>query len=314
MRIAVFGAGGVGGYFGGRLAQAGHEVIFIARGRHLDAIRQSGLHVASLYGDFTVQPAAATDDPAAVGPVDVVLVATKAWQVPAAARAIRPLVGPDTVVVPLQNGVEAPGHLAAVLGAEPVTAGLCGLISYIEGPGRIRHAGALPFVRFGEVDNRPSPRLERLLDAFAGTVGVDAEIPTDIHVAVWQKFVLIVAWSGVGAVTRAPVGAILQVPESRRLLQATMEEVDAVARAQGVVLPDDIVALTFDFLEAAPAGGTASMQRDIMAGRPSELETQTGAVVRLGKAAGVPTPVNEVIYGSLLPLELHARGSLDFAD
>lgn len=313
MRIAVFGTGGVGGYFGGRLAAAGLDVTFIARGAHLEALRASGLRVESLRGDFTVHPVHATDTPAEVGVVDVVLVGVKAWQVTEAAEAMRPLIGPETFVVPLQNGVEAPAHLAAVLGAEPVLGGLCRIISMVAAPGHIRHAGIEPYVAFGEPDGRPSARAERLREAFART-GVAVEIPPDIHVAMWGKFMALAPWSGLGAVTRAPIGVLRRVPETRAMLEAAMREVVAVAQARGVALRDEAVDRALAFMDAVEPGGTASMQRDIAAGRPSELEQQSGAVVRLGRAAGVPTPVHAFIYHSLLPLELRARGRVNFPD
>ena len=313
MRIAVFGTGGVGGYFGGRLAQAGEEVIFIARGQHLEALQTHGLKVDSTKGDFIIQPVQATAAPSEVGVVDVVLVAVKAWQVPEAAQAIEPLVGPETMVVPLQNGVEAPAQLAAVLGAGLVIGGVCGIISFVAGPGHIRHAGADPFIRFGERDNRPSDRVERLHQAFAKTTGLTAEIPADIHVAMWRKFLLIVSWSGVGAITRAPVGIFRSLPQTRHLLQQAMQEVYNVAHARNIMLPDDVVEQTIAFMDSLPPSATASMQRDIIAGRPSELEAQNGAVVRLGQEVGVETPVNAFIYHMLLPLELKARGEVEFS-
>lgn len=312
MRIAVFGTGGVGGYFGGRLAQAGEEVIFIARGSHLEALQTHGLKVDSTKGDFIIQPVQATAAPSEVGVVDVVLVGVKAWQVPEAAQAIGPLVGPETVVVPLQNGVDAPAQLAAVLGAEPVIGGVCGILSFVAGPGHIRHVGADPFVNFGELDNRRSDRVARLQQAFAQTSGVTAEIPADIHAAMWRKFLLIVSWSGIGAITRAPVGIFRGLPQTRHLLQQAMQEVYNVAQARHIALPAEIVDNTLAFMDSLPPGGTASMQRDIIAGRPSELEAQNGAVVRLGQEVGVETPVNAFIYHMLLPLELKARGQVDF--
>jgi 2-dehydropantoate 2-reductase len=308
VRIAVFGTGGVGGYFGGRLAQAGEDVVFIARGEHLEALRTSGLFVDSIQGDFVIDPANATDDPASVGPVDVVLVAVKAWQVPEAAQSMSPMVGPETFVVPLENGVEAPDQLGAVLGREHVLGGLCGIISYIAGPGRIKHAGYEPFVTFGELDDARSERAERLVRAFANAK-VNATIPPDIHVAMWQKFLFITCFSGVAAVTRLPAGAFRDIPETRRLLERAMDEVVAVARARGITLPDDAVANTIAAVDSLPEDGTASMQRDIMDGKPSELEAQNGAVVRLGKEAGVPTPIHEFLYASLLPQERAARAA-----
>jgi 2-dehydropantoate 2-reductase len=312
MRIAVFGTGGVGGYFGGRLAQAGEEVIFISRGEHLKALRQYGLKVESINGDFTVHPAQATDDPAEVGVVDVVLVGVKAWQVSEAAQAMRPLIGSETFVVPLQNGVESPTQLAEVLGVKHVIGGLCGLISFIAGPGHLRHVGADPFIHFGELDNRTSERVENLRRAFDQTTGVTVEIPPDIQVALWRKFLLIVSWSGIGAITRAPIGVFRTVPQTRQMLQQVMQEVVSVAQARDIALSEDVISKTLAFIDSLPPTGTASMQRDIIEGRPSELESQNGAMVRLGQEVGVETPLNTFIYHSLLPSELNARDQLQF--
>ena len=314
MRVAVFGAGGVGGYFGGRLAEAGEDVTFIARGAHLEAIRSDGLQVQSVAGDFHIDPAPATDDPAAVGEVDVVLVAVKAWQVPDAAAAMQPLIGTNTVAVPLENGVEAPEQLADVLGQDHVAGGLCRIISYIAAPGVIQHVGADPYVAFGELDNRLSRRLERLRAAFDRATGVTAETPPDIKAAMWRKFVLIATFSGVGAVTQAPIGVIRSRPETRAMLKQALDEIYDVAQARGVALGREAIEAAVTFMDNLPPDATASMQRDILEGRPSELESQNGAVVRLGKAAGVDTPLHRFIYSALLPLELRARGELDFSE
>jgi 2-dehydropantoate 2-reductase len=306
MRIAVFGTGAVGGYFGGRLAQAGEEVVFIARGKQLRALRGQGLRVDSVKGDFVLHPVQATDDPTQVRTVDVVLVGVKAWQMPEAARAMRPLVGPETFVVPLQNGVEAPDQLAAVLGAEHVLGGLCRIVSLSVEPGHIRHAGLEPYVALGELDNQPSERAQRLREAFT-RAGVTAEIPPDIQVALWSKFLFIASFSGVGAITRSPAGVLRSLPETRRMLERAMQEVLAVARARQVALPEEAIGQTMALIDSLPPDGTASMQRDIMEGRPSELESQNGAVVRLGHEVGVDAPLHTFIYHSLLPLELQAR-------
>ena len=306
MRIAVFGTGGVGGYFGGRLAQSGQDVTFIARGAHLKAIQSNGLKVTSVKGDFAINPAQATDNPRDIGVVDAVLVAVKAWQVPEVAEAIRPLVGPDTCVLPLENGVEAPTQLASILGAEHVLGGLCRVISYIGEPGRIHHDGGDDFVALGELDNRPSSRVEALQHAFASE-GLTVETPKDIHAAMWAKFLFISAFSGVGAVTRSPAGVTRTLPETRSMLEAAMTETYNVATARGITLPQDAVAVGMAAMDRQPEVGEASMQRDIMDGRPSELESQTGAVVRLGVEAGVPTPTHEFIYRCLLPQETRAR-------
>ncbi len=311
MRIAVFGSGGVGGFFGGKLAQAGEEVIFIARGSHLQAIQRDGLRVESVGDDFHIFPARAEGNSGKVGRVDIVLVGVKAWQVPDAAQAIRPLVGPDTVVIPLQNGVEATPQLAAVLGESHVAGGLCRISSLVAAPGLIRHVGIEPYIGFNWLDGRPDPRLEALQAAFA-RVGVMAEIPADIQVKVWEKFVFIAAISGVGAVARAPAGVLRSVPETRLMLEAAIQEVATVGRASGVHLAEQLEQNTLRFIDSIPPGTMASMQRDISDNRPSELECQNGAVVRLGQACGVPTPVHAFIYASLLPQERRARGEVHF--
>lgn len=311
MRIGVMGAGGVGGYFGARLAQAGHEVIFLARGEHLRAIQAHGLQVRSPAGDFTVQPALVTDDAQEAGPVEVALVAVKAWQAPAAAEAMRPLVGDETTVAPLLNGVEAPTQLAGVLGKARVVGGLCHVIAYIEAPGVIRHVGGVPDVAFGEMDRSRTSRIERLRNVFA-QAGIQATIPDDIQAALWQKLLFVEGVGSVGAVTRAPLGVIRSVVETRRLVEAVMRETRAVANALGVALGERDVADALRTLDGMPADGTASMQRDLRDNRRSELEAQTGAVARLGHAVGAPTPLHDALYAALLPQELRAQGALDF--
>lgn len=309
MRAAVFGTGGAGGRFGADLARAGEDVAFIARGTHLATIREHGLVVETDEGEFRVRPAVATDAPEEVGPVDVVLLGVKTWQVEEAARAMRPLLGPRTFVVPLQNGVEAAGQLSGVLGAERVVGGLCATFSWITAPGRIRSLGKVHSLRFGELDRRPSQRTERLRSAFE-RAGVRATIPPDIEVSLWEKFLIVVSFGGVGAVTRVPVGVTRSTPETRHLIGRGMQEIVAVGRARGVALPDDAVGKGMAFVDSLDPSGTTSLQRDIAEGRPSELEAWNGAVARLGRAAGVPTPVHEFLYASLLPLERQARDSV----
>lgn len=309
MKIAVFGTGSVGGYFGGRLAQAGEEVTFIARGEHLKAIRDHGLKIESPKGDAIICPANATDDPRQIGQMDVVLVGVKAWQVGEAALGIAPLVKPTSIVIPLENRVDAPAQLAEVLGEEIVLGGLCQISAFIAEPGLIRHLGVEPYIAFARMDGKPSPLAEQLQKAFL-KAGVQAEIPEDIQSAMWEKFVFIVSISGVGAVTRQPAGVIRSLPGTRRLLEQVMREIIAVADAKKVKLSQDVIARKMAFIDQMPAEATASMQRDIMTCRPSELEAQNGAVVRMGRQFGVPTPVNEFIYDSLLPQELKARGAL----
>ena len=231
----------------------------------------------------------------------------KAWQVPEAAVALLPMLGPNSVVVPLQNGVEAADQLAKVVGGPRVLGGLCRMVSFLDGPGRIRHAGVEPEVELGERDGRRSGRVAALQGAFDGVIGVTVRVRDDIEVAVWEKFLFIAPVSAVGAVTRAPIDVFRRISETRLMLEDAMREVSALARARGVALAPDAVERTLRFVDGLPSGATASMQRDLMDGRPSELESQAGAVVRLARESGVPVPVSECLYRSLLPAELRAR-------
>ena len=313
MRIAILGTGSVGGYFGGRLAQAGEDVIFIARGENLDAMQTHGLRVDSINGDFVVQPIQATNNPMEIGIVDLVLVGVKAWQISEAAEAMRPMIGPETFILPLQNGLEAPAQLSELLGDRHVLGGLCGLFCYVAGPGHIVHAGTNPFVKFGELDNHHSQRVELLLDTFK-RAGINTKIPPDIQVAMWMKFLLIAVWSGMGAVTRAPVGIWRSLPETRRMAELSLQEIIAVAAARHIALPEDALQMIMTMYDGLVPQSTASLQRDLMEGRPSELEAQIGAVVRFGLEADVATPQHTFIYSSLLPMELRARGQLQFGE
>ena len=311
MRILIYGTGGAGGYFGAQLARVGEDVTFIARGAHLQAIKRDGLRIDTPEGEIIIQPAQATDDPADVGKVDVVILGVKAWQVMEAAEAMRPVIGPDTFVVPLQNGVDAPAELAAALGAAHVAGGTCATISWLTAPGRIRSVMSTNFIRFGELDNRPSERVRRLRDAFKRG-GTKVEVPADIQKALWSKFLVVTAFGGVGAVTRAPIGVTRTLPETRWMLAQCMGEVLDVARARGVAMIDNAVAEGMSVLESVGENATASLQRDIVDGRPTELDYWNGAVVRLGREAGVATPVHDFIYRSLLPLHLQAVGKVTF--
>ena len=309
MRIAVVGAGGVGGYFGARLVQAGEDITFIARGTQLHALRKEGLRIESPRGNATLGPQRATDNPREVGPVDAVLLCVKTWQLPEAVAVIGPMLGPDTCVVPFQNGVEAAEQLTETLGRGPVLGAVAKIVAFIDGPGRIRDVGGPTAAAFAELDNQPSDRVNRLRAAFRHA-GLEVEEPPDIQAAIWLKFLFVATAGGVGAVARQPIGVLRQVPETRRLFKAGMGEIAALAAARGVRLPDDIVGRTMAFVDTLPAEGTASLQRDIVDGRRSELDAWSGAVVRLGAVAGVPTPVHSFVYGSLLPSELRARGLL----
>ena len=311
MRIAIFGVGGAGGYFGARLAKAGEEVVWIARGAQLEALRTRGLRVESVDGDFTLGPLPASDDPAHFGPVDAVLLGVKVWQIREAAAAMRPLLGADTFVVPLQNGVEAAGDANGVLGDERAVGGVAKIFCFLVEPGHLRRPGGPAAITAGELDNRPSDRLRRFRAALE-RAGLGAEAPADIHAALWEKFLFVASAGGLGAVTRAPIGIVRTVPETRALLVRAMEEIHAVARARGIRLTDDVVSRTLTFIDSLPPAGTASLQRDLAAGRRSELDWWSGAVSRIGAEAGVATPVHTFIYHAMLPTELRARGAITF--
>ena len=311
MKIAFMGTGALGGYLGGRLARTGNDVTFVARGAMLEALRKNGLRVESPLGDFALPKVQATGDPASVKHVEAVFVTTKAWQVPDAAQQIRGMVGPETAVIPLQNGVEAYDQLAVALGVEHVLGGMCHVIAMVIAPGVIRHGGLKALITIGEWNNARTARLDRLVECLTAA-GLETRVPENVQVALWEKFEFIASFGGVGAVTRAPAGVICSVPEARSLLERAMSEIVGLARAGGVPVPDESVTNTMKFFDSLPPDGTASMQRDLIAGRPSELEAQSGAVVRLGHARNFPTPVHEFLYNALLPGELRARGKISF--
>jgi 2-dehydropantoate 2-reductase len=295
MRIAIFGSGGVGGYFGGRLAQAGCDVTFIARGEHLSAMRDNGLRVDSIAGDFILDKVHVTDDPKKVGQVDFVICAVKAWQVTSAAESMKPMIGDNTYVIPLQNGIESAAQLAKVLGADAVLGGLCALVAYQALPGHIKHIGANPLIRFNRIDSQADVRVYHLSEALNRCQGVKSSVPSDVNVAMWLKFLLISPWSGMG-----------------QLLLGSMQEVHQLAMAQGIKLADDCLQKTIAVLESLPENSTTSMQQDMAKGRPSELKEQSGAIVRLGNTLNIDTPINRFILDSLRPQELLARGDLNF--
>jgi len=311
VRIAVVGAGGVGRLLAALLARRGRdEVVLVARGEALRAARGPGLTVEAPGGTFTARPALAVEDPREAGPCDAVLVAVKAWQLEALAPRLAPLLGAGGVAVPLQNGVEASDRLATGLPSAQVAGGVIWVYAWAEGPGRVRQLGAPPRVVMGERPAAPTgPRLAALAEALVAA-GVKAEVVADVAAAAWEKALLIGTLGLMGAVTRAPAGVIRGTPETRALLAGLMAEVAAVARARGVALPPDVVERTLAFVDSVPADATASMQRDLSAGRPSELDDQPGAIARAARAAGVAAPLHEALLGVLQPQERAARGQL----
>ena len=304
MRIACMAAGAVGGYFGGRLAAAGHDVTFIARGAHLAAIRRDGLKVESVLGDLLLRDAKATADPAEVGPVDIVLFAVKLWDTEIAAEAARPLLGPTTRVITVQNGVDSVERIAPVLGADQVAGGLAYIATVIKAPGVVSHTSQFATLRCGRVDGAPDAQLQALADA-AKACGVDIAVSDHIDLDRWKKFVFLVALSGATGATRKPLGLILVDPDTRQLFMDLMAEVIAVGRAKGVPLPADFLDERMAFAAGAPAGMKASLLHDLEAGNRLEIDWLAGKVVALGRELGIATPVNDVVYKVL---KLHRKG------
>lgn len=308
MRIAIFGAGGLGGYYGARLQQAGNEVGFIARGQHLAAIRENGLRILSPLGDALLQDPLASDDPSDIGAVDAVIVAVKTWQIPEVARAMAPLLGENTVVVPFLNGVEAADGLAEVIGAQRVVGGLSKVFAMVESPGVIRHFHTEALVEMGELGGGVSDRIQALCAVFEGA-GVSASACEDIRSALWKKLLMVASWSGLGALARSPMGLMRSDPQLRALVEQSLEEGIAVGQARGHAVDASFRKELWAFYEAMPETATSSMMRDILAGRPSELDAWNGAIVRFGIETGVPTPVQHMTYHLLRPMEEKARAA-----
>jgi 2-dehydropantoate 2-reductase len=299
MRIAVMGAGSVGGYLGGMLARGGHEVSLIARGAHLAAIRERGLRVVRDSEEFTVN-CAATDKPGEVGPVELVLLTVKTYQNAAAVPAMASLVGPDTTVLCLQNGVDS--YLApAAFGAERVLPGAVYIEAGLPSPGVVRQPGDVVRVVFGELDSSESERGRTIRDALTAS-GVPAELSADIRAGLWAKFLFIATMAGVTAMARQTLAELMPRPEWRDVVVGCLREVETAGRASGVNFPRDIHATTLAYIEDNLDDLQASMHTDVVAGRPLELEALNGAVIRAGRAGGVPTPINDVIYAMLRPL------------
>jgi len=308
MKIAIMGTGGVGGYYGGLLAKAGHEVTFIARGAHLRAIRENGLEVRSVFGDFRIQPAAVTDDPSSVGPVELVIFTTKTYHIADAARAILPVVGPDTVVLPLQNGIDAADRIGEAIGAKHVLGGVTYLSAAVEGAGIIGHYSQFRRIIVGEFDGKITERVNSVCRVLNST-GATAEAVDNIVRLLWTKFVFISAISALGGLTRVTTGEYRNVPETRKMLTDAFREVIAVASARGVLLEPDLAEKTLQFVDSASADMKPSMQRDVEAGRRSELESMIGIIVRLGEELKVPVPVMTAAYAALKPGELKAASN-----
>jgi 2-dehydropantoate 2-reductase len=294
MRIGVMGSGGLGGYFGALLARGGAEVIFIARGAHLDAMRREGLQIEGGPDPFHLEHVRATDDPAEIGPVELVLVCVKLWDTQAALEQLQPLVGPETTLVSFQNGVLKDSYLRAAYDESHLIGGVAYVASTVSAPGVVTRTGPMQRLLFGEFDGRPSARVEAFHSA-AVAGGIDAEVSSDIRRAIWEKFVFLVGLSATTTTMRVPIGPIRENPQSRALLLDLMREVVAVGRAHGVPLPEDYAERRLEFADSVSPDMTSSMHHDLERGNRLEVSWLSGGVVELGKKVGVDTPLNRAV-------------------
>jgi 2-dehydropantoate 2-reductase len=307
LKIAVIGTGGVGGYFGGKLAKAGHDVVFLARGEHYKALLNSGLRVSSIGGDFVVAPVSVVNQIDLIGPVDLVIVAIKAWQIQEVSPMLKSLLHSQTMVLPLQNGVMASSELSVVLGDSHVLGGLCRIISKIESAGVINHFGVEPMIVFGEIGAKVSDRCSEL-QAIFNDAGFKGRAVDDIEAELWKKFIAICV-SGLLAISRSSYGEIRTCAQSRQLMIDLFREIYELSQIIGIAIGSDYVDKAVANIDTFPFDTTSSLARDVWAGKPSEIEYQNGTVVKLAQQYGCDVPVNRVVYSAIVPMELRARAN-----
>jgi 2-dehydropantoate 2-reductase len=305
MKIAIIGTGGVGGYFGGKLAKAGYDVTFLAGGEHLLAIQQKGLTVKSILGDFTIDHVKVTDRIDAIGLSDLVILGVKAWQVREISKELLSLVKKQTIVLPLQNGVMAAEELEENINKENIVGGLCRIISKIESPGVITHSGLEPSIIFGDLNYSGTERIE-MIKAIFDKSGINSQISDDITADLWKKFIGICV-SGLLAVTKTTYGELRELKETRQLMIELINEIYVLSQQLWIRIESDFVGKMISVIDSYPYESTSSLTRDVWDGKPSEIEYQNGTVVRLGEKFGVDTPVNRFVYSSILPMEMKAR-------
>ncbi|MCU4162837.1 ketopantoate reductase family protein [Carboxylicivirga caseinilyticus] len=306
MHIAIIGTGGVGGYFGAKLAQAGNKVTFVARGEHLKAIQDNGLIVRSIDGDFRVEDIKATDKILDIKNPDLIITAVKAWQIKEVREDINKIIHSDTMILPLQNGVLAAEELCEVINPSHVLNGLCRIISKIEAPGVINHFGVRPEIVFGEMDKPDSKRMKGLSESF-DKAGINYKASRDIEADVWKKFISICV-SALLAVTKTTYGEMCELKETRQMMINLLNEVYDLSQKKGVNIKPDFIDKTVSFIDSFPYKSTSSLTRDVWEGKPSEIEYQNGTVVKLAQKYGIDVPVNRFVYNCILPMELKARG------
>lgn len=306
MKTAIIGTGGVGGYFGAKLAKAGFDVTFVARGAHLDAILKKGLKVKSILGDFSVENIKATDKITNIGKADLVIIGVKAWQIKDIRNDLKCIIHPGSVVLPLQNGILAAEELSETIDRKNIIGGLCRIISKIETPGVINHFGVTPTIVFGELDRSKSERIKKIQQIFK-TAGFESKISEDIEADLWKKFIAICV-SGLLAVTKTTYGEMRELKETRQLMIDLLSEIYSLSQQARVTIEPDFVKKTVSFIDTFPYDSTSSLTRDVWEGKPSEIDYQNGTVVRLGEKYGIDTPINRFVYDCILPGELKARG------
>ena len=306
MKIVIYGTGGVGGYFGARLHQAGKEVIFIARGKHLKAIQQNGLQLTSYLGNYTAHPVIAKKEITSIKNIDLILICVKAWQLEEVATKIISVISKNTIVIPLLNGVTIIDTLISTVDKKHLFGGLCKVVSRIEDYGKIVHDSYQPTIVFGELDHQKTERSKRIEKLFK-KASITTILSEDIQKDTWIKFIYITTVSAIGALTRFTIGEMCASKEIKEMMVQTAEVIVSIATAKGIKLPPDIIKKQFKIIESQPFNTTSSLQRDMMAGKPSELEYLNGAVVKLGLELGIATPINSFIYKCLLPQEKRAR-------
>ncbi|MBI2716653.1 MAG: 2-dehydropantoate 2-reductase [Rhizobiales bacterium] len=306
MKIAAMAAGAVGGYFGARMAAAGHDVFFIARGAHRAAIEKNGLKVESVHGDLHLRNVNVTDDPTKVGPVDIVLFAVKLWDTEKAAEQARPLIGPHSRLITLQNGVDSVERIAPILGADQTVGGIAAIATVIDTPGVIKHTSSFAMMRFGRADKRADATLQAFADA-GKAAKIDVAIADDIERERWQKFIFLTAMAGATSALRSSIGPIVADPELRAFFRQLMQEAFAIGKAKGVALDPGYIESRMDFvLNKVEPGMKASMAHDLERGNRLELDWLAGKVREFGSALGIPTPASDTIY---TVLKLHRLGT-----
>jgi 2-dehydropantoate 2-reductase len=297
-------AGAVGAYFGGRMQAAGHDVAYIARRAHLDALRKDGLKIESVHGDLHLPKVNATDDPKQIGPVDIVLFAVKLWDTETAAELAKPLVGPNTRVITLQNGVDSYERVSGILGKEQTCPGTAYIAAVLGGPGVMRHTSKFATMRVGRMDGKPDTKLAAFVEA-AKAANIDIQPQDDMNRERWQKFIFLSSMAGVNCMMREPIGKVLADPDTRRFYRTLMEECLKVGQTSGAKVPESWVDDRMTFSDNAPPGMKASMYHDLEAGNRLELDWLTGKVVSLGHQLGVPVPASEAVYAAV---KLHRMG------